>query len=259
MNSPDEPDPIKMLSDALRAAGLAPTFDRRRSTALPCWRCDTTSVPRELVEVGRYTCSVGGNMHAGDAIERPLCAACIGDVATAARRTMPADAAARRGSPATDDQGHGGPAVTCGFHDQPLDTCPCPKGPGAWLEYRRLWKEQRDRVAALLDVNALIGEPSLGLARVWVPVDARGATMPPAMIQEVVRGALFGITPDGGWPSCFITLRDIEAALLRLRVRIEEERHAAVDPANGSRRWALALAALALRWAFENHPEPEVK
>lgn len=105
MNSPDEPDPIKMLSDALRAANLAPTFDRRRSTALPCWRCDTTSVPRDLVEVGRYTCSVGGNMHAGDAIERPLCGACIGDVATAARRTPSTGGGTRATRPAPSGTG----------------------------------------------------------------------------------------------------------------------------------------------------------
>lgn len=70
-------DPIGYLSDCLRDAGIVPTWDRRRNITHPCWRCDTTSEPRDLVEIGRYTRFVGGNLKPGDAIMRPLCAACV--------------------------------------------------------------------------------------------------------------------------------------------------------------------------------------
>lgn len=37
-------------------------------------------------------------------------------------------------------------SIDCTVHSQPIESCPCPKGPGAWLEYRRLWVEERQRV-----------------------------------------------------------------------------------------------------------------
>ena len=67
------------------------TMDRRRSIALPCWRCETADVPRTLVEIGRYTRAVGGGNLPGDKIERPMCPACvaaIGELAIAASQAV---------------------------------------------------------------------------------------------------------------------------------------------------------------------------
>lgn len=74
-------DAIKMLCNAIRDSGARMTMDRRRSTALPCWRCETTDVPRDLIEIGRYTRAVGGNNLPGDRIDRPMCPACVAAIA----------------------------------------------------------------------------------------------------------------------------------------------------------------------------------
>ena len=47
-----------------------------------------------------------------------------------------------------------GVSIRCTDHDQPFDECPCPRGEGAWLEYRRMRNEIRaayDRVIAERD------------------------------------------------------------------------------------------------------------
>lgn len=69
-------DPIRQLGELLASVGARVTMDPRRNVTHPCWRCETTSEPRALVEIGRYTRPVGGGNLPGDAIERPLCAAC---------------------------------------------------------------------------------------------------------------------------------------------------------------------------------------
>ena len=76
-------DAIKMLCNAIRDSGAGMTMDRRRSTALPCWRCETTDVPRDLIEIGRYTRAVGGNNLPGDRIDRPMCPTCVAAIAEA--------------------------------------------------------------------------------------------------------------------------------------------------------------------------------
>lgn len=68
----DDESPADQLMAILQRVGARVTMDMRRSTALPCWRCDRNDVPRILLEVGRYT---RGGM-SGHAIERPLCSAC---------------------------------------------------------------------------------------------------------------------------------------------------------------------------------------
>ncbi len=70
-------DIVAELGEALRQANARPTFDRRRSIALPCWLCETTAVPRDLVVIGTYTRPMGGQIQPGDSIRRPLCAECV--------------------------------------------------------------------------------------------------------------------------------------------------------------------------------------
>jgi hypothetical protein len=69
-------DPIRELGELLEAAGARVTLDRDRNVTHPCVRCRTTTEPRELVTIGTYTRPMGGNLRPGDAIVRPLCAAC---------------------------------------------------------------------------------------------------------------------------------------------------------------------------------------
>lgn len=72
----DAGEPFKALDAALRESGARVTFDRHRSTALPCHVCGSTTVLRDLVQIGVYTRTMGGNIRPGDPIERPLCASC---------------------------------------------------------------------------------------------------------------------------------------------------------------------------------------
>lgn len=100
-------NPIAALSRILQASGLRATMDRRRSTALPCWRCETTETPRRLVAIGTYTRPVGGNILPGDEIDRPLCAPCE----EATRPTSAPPAAATSAAPVWapyDDGGYPG-------------------------------------------------------------------------------------------------------------------------------------------------------
>lgn len=69
-------DPIAELSALLKEAGAHVTFDRHRSIALPCYRCNTTDRPRDLVTIGHYSRPFGGNLQPGDRIVRPLCKHC---------------------------------------------------------------------------------------------------------------------------------------------------------------------------------------
>lgn len=69
-------DPIAELTKILREVNARPTFDADRSTAKPCIICRTTTEPRDLVTIGKYTRMMAGNLLPGDNIDRPMCAAC---------------------------------------------------------------------------------------------------------------------------------------------------------------------------------------
>jgi hypothetical protein len=70
-------DPVAELTAVLRDAGVRPTLDRERNVTHPCTICLTLAHPRQLIEIGRYTRKMGGNINPGDAIERPMCASCV--------------------------------------------------------------------------------------------------------------------------------------------------------------------------------------
>lgn len=74
-------DQIAELSALLKEANAHVTFDRHRSITLPCYRCNTTTEPRDLVTIGHYALPFGGNLQPGDRIVRPLCKRCVRDTA----------------------------------------------------------------------------------------------------------------------------------------------------------------------------------
>lgn len=114
------------------------------------------------------------------------------------------------------------------------------------------------RAAHLQDAARRLSSIELGeavnggvpLPSILLPVDGRGETMPPAMIQEIVRMALFGVMPPG-WPVCGIRLSDLEAALLRLKLR-EVERPEAQGP-HDAKFWALADGSVVCRFAIAEY------
>jgi len=68
---------IDDLAQLLKDANAVVTFDSERSIAKPCFCCGEKDARRTLEKVGTWSRRVGNRGGAGDAILRPLCAACL--------------------------------------------------------------------------------------------------------------------------------------------------------------------------------------
>ena len=67
---------VERLRKIVAETGMTVTLDLDRDINKPCFNCGVTSVPRSLVEVGRWSRPVGQRGDAGHAILRPLCSTC---------------------------------------------------------------------------------------------------------------------------------------------------------------------------------------
>lgn len=82
MSEADDNDFIKELGEILEACGARVTFDKERSTALPCISCGTKASQRFLRVVGHWIRDQGNTL-IGDPVARPLCASCAHEIGLA--------------------------------------------------------------------------------------------------------------------------------------------------------------------------------